>query len=75
MQEVGFNDLLEIAKAYGPSGIIIAWFVWRDWRRDVRDEAREKARAELDRERTKADLALASGYAILAERLERLTRV
>jgi hypothetical protein len=69
------SDVLHVAGAYGPSGIIVAWFAWRDWRRDVRDEKRESARCELEEKRIAADLELAKGYAVLATRLEGLMNV
>lgn len=70
-----YGDLVHVAAQYGASGLIVAWFAWRDWRRDVRDEKRESSRVELEEKRIAADLELAKGYAVLATRLESLTHV
>lgn len=72
---MNLHDVLQLAQGYGPSGIIVAWFAWRDWHRDARDEKRETKRIELEQDRIKADLALAAGYAVLATRLEALIHV
>jgi hypothetical protein len=70
---VELHDFLVIAQGYGAAGIIVAWFAWRDWRRDVRDEKRQAQRDALDQKRIDADLELARGYAVLATRLEALS--
>ncbi len=56
--------------AAGPSGIICAWLLWRDTKRDTRDDARELRREAIEKDRIDADKALATSMTMLAERIK-----
>ncbi len=51
-------DFLGILSQFGPLGLLIVYFIWRD------DRA-EKRRGETDKERAEADKALASALTAL----------
>lgn len=54
----------------GPFGVICAVLLWRDWRRDERDAAREKRRENMEAARIDADKALAVAMTLLSERIK-----
>jgi hypothetical protein len=62
------SELLQVAAPYGPVGMFLAYFVWRDERRDRREERRELRREEMDKDRIEADLKVAVAMTLLAER-------
>lgn len=61
--------VLEIAGSYGPSGVIVGYFAWRDMRRDKRDEEREKRLEQILSDNAEADKQTAVALTLLAERL------
>lgn len=72
---MNFADIAHIAANYGASGLIVAWFAWRDWRRDIRDEKRREREELLMEKRISADIAMANGMAVLATKLDGLSNV
>ena len=61
--------LVEVVAPYGPSGLIVAYFAWRDLSRDKRDEAREKRLEQILSDNAEADKQTAVALTLLAERL------
>lgn len=54
----------------GPIAIVCAALLWRDWKRDDRDTAREIRREKIEEDRIEADKAMAVAMTLLAERLK-----
>lgn len=59
-----------LAASAGPVGIFLAWMLWRDAKRDERDDARELRRESIEKDRIEADKALAISMTLLAERIK-----
>ncbi|MBO0750392.1 MAG: hypothetical protein J2O44_08195 [Porphyrobacter sp.] len=72
---MNIGDVLHLAQSYGAAGMIVAYFAWRDWRRDQRDDKREAERLRLERERIEADLEVARGFVMFATKLDVLADV
>lgn len=53
----------------GPFAVVCAIMFWRDIKRDEREDARELRREDMERDRIKADNAMAVSLALIAERV------
>lgn len=65
-----WNGIVEALLGSGPFGIICAVLLWRDWKRDERENEREIRRELLEKERIDADKALAVSMTLLTERIK-----
>lgn len=61
--------IIDALMSQGPFAIVCGVLLWRDWRRDDRDNAREKRRDQIEKDRIEADKALAVSMTILSERI------
>jgi len=62
-------DLFALAAPYGPSGILIAYFVWREHKRDEREGKREERLEGILKDNAEADKQMAVAMTLLAERV------
>ena len=63
------DAILAIASPYGPVGLLCAYLIWREHRRDKRDDEREKRDEEIRASRADADKDLAVALTLLSERI------
>lgn len=61
--------IAELAVQFGPSGLIVGFFAWRDLNRDKRIEARETRLEQILSDNAEADKQTAVALTLLAERL------
>lgn len=62
-------QVIEALVGSGPFGIICAILIWRDIRRDEREEAREIRREAMEDKRIEADRSLTAALVMLTERV------
>lgn len=63
------EQILAIAASYGPAGLMIAYFVWREEKRDRRDEKRTERIEQILSDNAEADKETAKALTLLAERI------
>lgn len=66
---VSLVSLLEQLGPYGPTGIVLGYFFWREQVRDKRDEKRDARLEQILKDRAEADKEMAVSLNILADRL------
>lgn len=66
---VTFGSLLQQLGPYGPTGVVLAYFFWREQVRDKRDEKRDARLEQILKDRAEADKEMAVSLNILADRL------
>lgn len=61
--------IIEALVGSGPFGIICAVLLWRDFKRDEREEQRDIRREAMEDKRIEADKALTAAMVMLSERV------
>jgi hypothetical protein len=64
------DEIIQALLPSGPLGIVCAVLLWRDWKRDEREAAREIRREAIEKDRIEADKSMAVAMTLLAERLK-----
>jgi hypothetical protein len=71
---MGVNDIIALARLFGPIGLFVGYLIWSQTYRDKATEKREEADRVLARERIETDKAITAAMTLLATKIDGLRR-